>query len=724
MDLLAHATQSSEPLAHRMRPRNLDEYIGQDHILGEGKLLRRSIRADQLSSLIFSGPPGTGKTTLAQVIANRTASHFVSMNAVLSGIKDLREAIDTAKKLQKMSFQRTILFIDEVHRWNKSQQDALLPWVEKGTIILIGATTENPFFEVNKALVSRSRVFQLLALNEEDLRKIADQALTDKQRGYGRWQVEFAEGALEHLIRIASGDARSLLNAIQLAVETTPESFPPEEGSKISISLATAEESIQHKAILYDKDGDYHFDTISAFIKSLRGSDPDAALYWMARMIRAGEDPRYILRRMLILASEDVGMADPNALGVVVSAASAYDRVGMPEGQFHLTQAALYLATCAKSNSCMGYFDALQSVGEEEATVPNHLRDPSRDKKSFGHGRGYQYPQAFRDHWIAQQYLPGSLKGRIFYQPTARGYEGQIQHEVIRRRQEQLELMFAQEPENLSFSPLDEKKDLWIRRTQGALGPRRRLLQTVVDSMQIRRADRILLLPLRSSGLFWELYKKVPEGGLTAIAENAEFQDLVAFSLEGLPEAERPLIVQGALSETTIFENEHLAGLYWEHIVVDGSYKRDNELLIDPFASRLAKQGWITGCVPLPGYGSRLSNLLEDRIAKDLFDTVQKAEDAFYRKKVVVPEKRDFEQIKGLFLKDWRQIEIEEQLVPSSHWLKPWLADQNGSWFDFICREISSDAARSLKSTIERELPATSFPWRRKWLLYRLQQTD
>ena len=330
-----------------MRPRTLDDYVGQNAIVGPGRLLRRAIQADQLSSLLFYGPPGTGKTTLAQVIANTTKAHFIAINAVLAGVKDIRGAIATAQKLRGQHGQRTILFVDEVHRFNKSQQDALLPWVENGTVILIGATTENPYFEVNKALVSRSRVFQLKPLEPDDLRQIVQQALTDKERGYGDRNVLIDDDALDHLVNVANGDARALLNALELAVETTP--------PDARISLAVAEESIQQRAVLYDKEGDAHFDTISAFIKSLRGSDPDATLYWLARMVYAGEDPRFIFRRMVIFAGEDIGLADPNAVVVANSCAQAFDRVGMPEGRYPLAQAALYLATCPKSNSVMGF---------------------------------------------------------------------------------------------------------------------------------------------------------------------------------------------------------------------------------------------------------------------------------------------------------------------------------------------------------------------------------
>ncbi len=463
--LFDQVKNDTEPLAARMRPRNLDEYIGQDHIIGKGRLLRRAIAADQLTSVIFYGPPGSGKTTLAKVIANHTRSNFITLNAVLTGVADIRASIKQAEDYYKLYAKRTILFVDEVHRWNKSQQDALLPWVENGTIILIGATTENPFFEVNKALVSRSRVFQLKPLTQQDLMKAATQALTDPNRGYGHWNIEFEEGALEHLIDTANGDARSLLNALELAVETTPEVWKPKAnppvpayGTKIYISKEAAEESIQKKVVLYDRDGDYHYDIISAFIKSLRGRDPDAALYWLARMVAAGEDSHFIFRRMLISACEDTGLADPNAITVVNSCAQAFDRVGLPEGRYFLAHAALYLATAPKSNSSMAFFDALSSIEKEKenSEVPNHLRDSSRDAEGFGHGAGYLYPHAYRDHWVAQQYLPDALNGRVFYTPSTQGYEGKIRADILSRRELQIASFLEKEQtaENITTDQL------------------------------------------------------------------------------------------------------------------------------------------------------------------------------------------------------------------------------------------------------------------------------
>ncbi|MEM6286866.1 MAG: AAA family ATPase [Bacteroidota bacterium] len=414
--------RTTAPLADRMRPRTLDQYVGQGHILAPGKLLRRAVEADRVTSLILFGPPGSGKTTLARIIANTTRKHFASLNAVLAGVKDIREQIAAAQERQALHGQGTILFVDEVHRFNKAQQDALLPHVENGTVTFVGATTENPYFEVNKALVSRSRVFELRTLTEADLRAVVEQTLADEARGYGRLDVRLDADARDHLVDTANGDARSLLNALELAVETT------EAGAEgIHVTLAVAEDSIQKRAVLYDKDGDAHYDTVSAFIKSMRGSDPDAALYWMARMIYAGEDPRFVLRRMLIFACEDVGMADPNAVREAVACAQAFDYVGMPEGRFMLGQLCVYLATAPKSNSNFAFFSALAHVEAElSGDVPNPLKDAKRDKQGLGHGKGYKYPHAYQDHYVPEQYLPSGMQGTYFYEPSDQGYEARI----------------------------------------------------------------------------------------------------------------------------------------------------------------------------------------------------------------------------------------------------------------------------------------------------------
>ncbi len=537
-----------------MRPRTLDEFVGQDHIVGPGRLLRRVIQADRLASIIFYGPPGTGKTTLARVIANSTKSHFITMNAVLSGVKELRHAIEEAQEHRSLHGRRTLLFVDEVHRWNKAQQDALLPWVENGTVILIGATTQNPFFEVNSALVSRSRVFQLRPLQDDDLRRIARAALTDKTRGYGSFNVVVEEEALEHVISVANGDARSLLNALELAVETTPATFPPPEETEIRITLDVAEESIQRKVVLYDKEGDYHFDTISAFIKSIRGSDPDAALYWMARMIYAGEEPRFIFRRMLISAAEDIGLADPQALAVVEAAAAAFDRVGMPEGQFFLSEAALYLATAAKSNSTLAFFDAIETVEREKTEdVPTHLKDANRDGKGFGHGEGYLYPHAYRDHWVPQHYLPDSLRGAMFYEPGTLGYEGARRTEILRRREAQLAAIDGEHHrgEILTFTPPQRSRDRWFarlveQRGKTLEGVRRRVFELSSPA----RHYNILDLHAGAGLLLWEALRQSPEGLVVGMVKSG--RERFDALLQGLDETERPVLypVEGLLVES------------------------------------------------------------------------------------------------------------------------------------------------------------------------------
>ena len=507
------------PLAARMRPRSLDEYIGQEHIVGRGRLLRRAIQADRLSSVIFFGPPGTGKTTLAQVIANHTKSNFLSLNAVLAGVQQIRDAIASAEQYKKLYGKPTILFVDEVHRWNRAQQDALLPWVENGTVIFIGATTENPFFEVNKALVSRSRVFQLKALTDADLYRTVERCLQDTERGYGKWKVAFTEGALEHLVETAAGDARSLLNALELAVETSVDHWPPPAGTEIIIDMQAAEESIQQKAVLYDKDGDYHYDIISAFIKSIRGSDPDAALYWLARMVRAGESPHFIFRRMLISACEDIGLADPHALTVVTSAATAFDRIGLPEGRYHLTHAALYLATCPKSNSSLGFFDALKAVEKEQTEVPNHLKDANRDGESLGHGEGYLYPHAYRDHWIAQQYLPDELIGRVFYTPGYTGYEEKIRNEVLAKRETQLAAIHeAAEGKKDAFTVED-----WQARTEGSSAEiLEQIRDTIIGLANLSADDRVLVYRADGGLLLWPSNRITLNGCTAGIFEHQE----------------------------------------------------------------------------------------------------------------------------------------------------------------------------------------------------------
>ena len=436
MGLFEHSRQEQihreAPLAARMRPRTLDEFVGQEHIVGEGRLLRRAIEADRLfSSLIFWGPPGTGKTTLAMIVANTTASHFETISAVLTGVADLRRVIKEAKNRRGMYGRRTILLVDEIHRWNRAQQDALLPHVENGAVVLIGATTENPYFQVIAPLVSRSRVFQFKPLTDEHVAVLLRRALADPDHGYGARQAQLDDDALDHLVRIAGGDARAALNALELAVESTP----PDRNDVIHVTLAVAEDSIQQRALRYDKTGDKHYDTVSAFIKSVRGSDPDAALYWLTKMVAAGEDPRFILRRLYILAAEDIGLADPNGIVVVNACAQAFEWVGMPEGQYHLSLATLYLATAPKSNSAGAYWSALAEIKERGAgPVPIYLRDKSDTfrgalrehyKRTLGEHKGYKYPHDYPDGWVEQRYLPEGVEGEWF-QPKGHGYEQEI----------------------------------------------------------------------------------------------------------------------------------------------------------------------------------------------------------------------------------------------------------------------------------------------------------
>ena len=439
MDLFDHAMQgrlaSEAPLAARMRPRTLDEFQGQEEIVGKGRLLRRAIEADRLfASIIFWGPPGTGKTTLAMIIANSTQSHFDTISAVLAGKPELRKLIHQARERRILNGIRSILFVDEVHRWNKAQQDALLPLVEDGTITFIGATTENPYFEVIGALVSRSRIFQLSSLTDDDVEQVIRGALNNRERGYGEREITLEPEALAHLVRVAGGDARNALNAIELAVETTGLN----DAGVIHVNLAVAQESIQRRAVLYDKDGDAHYDTISAFIKSVRGSDPDAALYWLAKMLYAGEDPRFILRRLLILASEDIGLADPQGLIVAAAAMHSYEFIGLPEGVYPIVEATLYLATAPKSNTATAYFKAYQLLEQRGVIqVPKHLQDGSRDAAALGHGEGYEYPHSHPEHHIGQGYLPPALWGTYFYSPSDQGYEAGVQERLERWRKAQ-----------------------------------------------------------------------------------------------------------------------------------------------------------------------------------------------------------------------------------------------------------------------------------------------
>ena len=428
MDLFDYVREKNmdkeAPLASRLRPSTLEEVVGQQHIIGKDKLLYRAIKADKLSSIIFYGPPGTGKTTLAKVIANTTSAEFTQINATVAGKKDMEEVVARAKETLGMYQKKTILFVDEIHRFNKSQQDYLLPFVEDGTLILIGATTENPYFEVNSALISRSSIFELHPLDKEDIKTVIRRAVYDVEKGMGSYDAVIEEDALEFLADISGGDARNALNAVELGILTTERS----EDGKIHITLSVASECIQKRVVRYDKTGDNHYDTISAFIKSMRGSDPDAAVYYLAKMLYAGEDIKFIARRIMICASEDVGNADPMALTVVVSAAQAVERIGMPEAQIILSQAVLYVATAPKSNSATNaIFGAMENVKSQKTSVPAHLQDAHyKGAKNLGHGIGYKYAHDYPRHYVKQQYLPEEIKDARFYEPGDNGKEKEI----------------------------------------------------------------------------------------------------------------------------------------------------------------------------------------------------------------------------------------------------------------------------------------------------------
>jgi putative ATPase len=714
--------EREQPLAARLRPRTLDEYIGQDHILGPGRLLRRAIQADQLSSLIFYGPPGTGKTTLAAVIANTTKSHFISINAVLAGVGDIRKAIDEAQERRKLHGQRTILFIDEVHRFNKAQQDALLPWVENGTVILIGATTENPYLSVNRPLLSRSRVFQLRSLDADNLRRIAQQALA-APHGYAHIKVKLQDDALEHLVNVANGDARALLNALELAVETTA----ADTQGRIIVDLEVAEESIQQRALLYDKEGDYHFDTISAFIKSMRGSDPDATLYWLARMVYAGEDPQFIFRRMIIFASEDIGLADPHALQTVIDAAAAFDRIGLPEGRFPLAHAALYLATAAKSNSTMAFFDALAAIEkEQEAEVPNHLKDASRDSEGFGHGANYLYPHAFRDHWVAQQYLPSSLQGRIFYEPSAQGREKELGDQVKRRRELQLAAMVERQstPEVLSFSPPDKARDLWLQRAAGEHSAHlEKLRGRLLDSLHIERHHLVLDLNAGTGLLSWEALRRAPEGGTWMHTPDKTSAIALGEIAAHLPELERPTVIHGPLAQIDAILQENAPTIRFDAICGRHALGgiEHKESAIGQLAAHLAPSGRIALAETLSQRAQRLHQLVKlDGLNADLRQRLIAAEEAIYADASNPQVSWNTDELESFFAAAQLcdiDIRCEEQhsqrhISPQqlAHWFDPG-GEKRHTYANYLSQHLDSEELHVVRRLFEKELANKTLPW-------------
>lgn len=698
MDLFSAAADAAraknEPLAARMRPRNLAEYIGQEHILGEGRLLRRAIQIDQVASLIFYGPPGTGKTTLARVIANTTKCRFLSINAVLAGVKDIREAIEEATRILGTQGQKTLLFVDEVHRFNKAQQDALLPHVESGLLTLIGATTENPYFEVNKALVSRSRIFELRSLTDGHLARIARQALDDPERGYGKRVVRLDPDALDHLVHTAAGDARSLLNALELAVETTA---PGPDGA-IHLTLPVCEESIQQKAVLYDKDGDAHYDVISAFIKSVRGSDPDGALYWMARMVHAGEDPRFIFRRMIILAAEDIGLADPRALSVVMAAAQAYDYVGLPEGRFHLSEACLYLCQAPKSNSTMAFFDALKVIETEKTgEVPDPLKDGNRDGADFGHGKGYLYPHAFQDHWVAQAYLPKAFQGRVFYQGGTLGWEGERNPDLERHRDLQVSALMAQESRADTLATF---QDRFHQNSDQVLGLLRDL---VLPQGELVRDQLILVVEDGGGTLFWEALRRKGPAGVHTLAtpENrsvlqSRIPRSVDPSLYQFLDPSLP-IPQGVLYDRVLFLNAlpDLKAVY--------------------LTEHLASGAVLSFAQVLPREGGRISGLIDWKDGA-LSEGLSRVEDRLYamapnpRHRLTSAEAGSFLQALGAAAPAPREIPGERHLTARE--LLKWFPENGPSpWKDALSAEFGPQVAKDIQTRFVRELSGKTVPW-------------
>lgn len=726
MDLFDYSLEAQlkegAPLADRMRPRTLDEFIGQSHILSTGRLLRRAIQADQLSSLIFYGPPGTGKTTLARIIANTTKAEFISLNAVLSGVKNIRESIAEAERFRKEYRRKTILFIDEVHRFNKAQQDALLPHVENGIIILIGATTENPYFEVNKALVSRSRIFQLKSLNEKDLAEILRSALNDQERGYGNLNVSMGEDAVDHLTRVANGDARAALNALELAVITSE----PDKDNRIHIELATAEESIQQKAVLYDKDGDVHFDTISAFIKSLRGSDPDAALYWMAKMIYGGEDPRFIFRRLIIFAAEDIGMADPNALQVVMSAANAYDYVGMPEGRFHMAEACIYLSTAPKSNSGFAFFDALDTVKkEQDSDIPNPLKDASRDKEGFGHGKGYLYPHAYKDHWVAQQYLPTPLQGRVFYQPSDQGYEQKIAGEVARNREVQL----AATMETLD-SHVDNGTEYWQGRTMGNTTELLiRIREHLFNYLSPQRDNIILNLNAGSGFLAGEALRQIPEGTIYAQVNSESEKNVLENQYATLDPLSRP-IIQQLVPQKEFLDLSFFSEAQIQFDAIIGrnccSGYLDKIAMLEQIYPLIIKNGCLVMAENLPVFGQRLSEYLpENRLPASLQDKILNAEDQIYldqaNPKTNWNDQTFLENIKSVGFRIEKQLKMEfknETLIAPGR-IESWFSLEESakqSYASYLKKELTIEEIEVVRELLKKEVEGQVIQWKTTWM--------
>ena len=726
MDLFEYSLQEQlkkeAPLADRMRPRDLDEFFGQEHILSKGRLLRRAIQADQLSSIIFYGPPGTGKTTLARIIANTTKSQFISLNAVLSGVKNIRESIEQALTYRKEQQKKTILFVDEVHRFNKSQQDALLPHVENGTITLVGATTENPYFEVNKALVSRSRIFQLYSLTQADLDKIITTTFSDKKRGFGVLNINITREARDHLTSIANGDARALLNALELAVVT---SKPDSEGVTY-INLETAEDSIQQKAVLYDKDGDAHFDTVSAFIKSLRGSDPDAALYWMAKMIYGGEETKFLFRRMIIFAAEDIGLADPKALHVTTSAAQAFDYVGMPEGRFHLAEACLYLSTAPKSNSSFAFFDALDTVkNEARESTPDHLKDGSRDKKGLGHGDGYLYPHAYNDHWVTQQYLPDTLQGKIFYQPGELGYEAKIRETVFQRRDEQLTNLMNEDS-------LWNNQDLWKERTiNDTSHVYAELRDQLFSLLHLKFDDLVLNLNAGNCLLLRKSISLIRDEAVYAQIFNEKEASVIRHQFYNQKQTHDPILVYLDSDEIqkglVDYQKE---GIRFNYILGFSFFTRVDKKfqILSNLKSMLTQSGQIACIEKIPELSQKLSAYLDGYLSEKQLNLFKTIENEIYcdplnsKTNWIATFSEDQIKNAGFEINTRDQI-FENQIQLSPAKIERWFdtqSPQSQSLGSQLLKKMSIDDITEIKNALIRQIGPKSITWKTCWRFYQL----
>ena len=733
--------KKSRPLAERLRPKNLSDYVGQKHILAPGRLLRRAIEADQVRSLILYGPPGTGKTTLARVIAEYSNSSFIALNAVLSGVKVIREEVVAAEQRLRRFDQATLLFIDEIHRFNQSQQDALLPWVERGVVTLIGATTENPYFEVNNALNSRSHIFQLKALDQSELREVIERALHHPD-AYAEFNITIKPEALNHWLDVVNGDARSLLNALELAVESSPMI-----NGELTIDLETAEASIQERAVLYDREGDAHFDTMSAYIKSMRGSDPDASLYWLAKMVYAGEPPRNIFRRLLIFASEDVGLAWLKGISIVEACAAAFDRVGMPEGRFHLAQATLSMATAPKSNSTMGFFDALASVkSETHDKVPNHLKDAHRDGKEFGHGKDYLYPHAYQNHWVAQDYLPKALKGKIFYQPSQQGDEAQIELRVRALREAQLEGVMsggAGDPllnqhsksiENMAVSPHLNQLEQWVERAMGQVSDELALVRNRVLALaKLKRSDLVLDLNAGAGLLTWPATRYTVEGGVWSYCVHRSEAESMSALAQELPWAHQPQVFYGDFNQAIqkLAKQEGFPGLKFDQIFAR-SFLSDREQWAHRInlLSRLIASNHTTKITIAEPYllgAQRLSSLIfkdsQDHTGvTDLHREWRNAESSIYQKLKYYWHQDDL--LKALKHSDlsinnvqFETVNFDRKIRVSSERVKAWLSPNHDSYISQIEQVINdSDHLNSIHHHL-LQIAGQKVNWRVTWLI-------